>query len=326
MTSPPQRLAATGDLASEIHALLRETDPARWSAEVAERARERWARIREAVSRFGALHEAATRSKLDEALAQLVRLVSEAKAEPTAESQRDDWMELRKRLMPAYERIAAQLRAQRLPAPTLRPTNWARIGFHVASAVGALLLLEVVLSHRGTLWASGAFAATCWVLETGRALSGRMNDRLMRVRFFQLIIHPHEHHRVNSATWFGTALFVLALGSPPLPAAVALAVLGVGDPLAGLVGRRWGRTPIGGGRTLEGSLAFVLGGALASLGVLLLAHAVASWPLLLAIAAAGAVAGACAEAVSHRVDDNFAVPLAAAAAAWLVAHAAGLHP
>ena len=312
-------LTKTGDLASELHALLRETDPVRWTDAVADSARERWARIRARLDQIG---EAPARSSLEEALANLAVLVRESASE--ADDSKSYWMELRGRLMPAYERLAAQLRAQSLPAPTLRPTNWNRIGFHVLSALGALLLLELVLSRVGTLWVTGIFAGTFWFLETGRAVSAKMNDRLMRVRFFQLIIHPHEHHRVNSATWYATALFVLAVLSPPLASATALAVLGLGDPAAGLVGRRWGKHPLVGGRTLEGSLAFVAGGTVAALVVLLAWHSVAAWPLLLVVAVVAAIAGAAAEVFSRRIDDNLVVPLAAALAASLAALLVGV--
>lgn len=325
MSSPS--LAATGDLASEIHALLRETDPVRWTAGVADRARERWARIRHGVLRLRASHEASPAGKLDEALAHIAVVVRESSPGPAPEAEpRHYWMELRARLMPAYERLAAQLRARSLRAPTLRPTNWSRIAFHMSSAVGALLLLEVILTARGSLWATGSFAAFCWFCETARTIDPRVNDFLMSVRFFQRVIHPHEHVRVNSATWYGTALFLLAIAAPPFASAAALAALGLGDPVAGLVGRRWGRRAIGGGRTLEGSLAFVAGATLAVFGVLSLWHAVVAWPLLLVVSAAAAVGGAAAEALSHRVDDNFAVPLAAAAAAWAAALALGLGP
>jgi dolichol kinase len=309
-------LSATGSVANEVFALLRETDPARWTDEVAEHAKQRWARIREGVER--AAGEPA-RPALGEALANLATVVRESSAADEAAMPKSYWMALRARLMPAYERLAAQLRAEELKAPTLRPTNWSRIAFHVSSALGALLLLEVVLTKSGTLWATGAFAGTCWVLETTRALSAPWNERLMQVRFFKRIIHPHEVHRVNSATWYGTALFILALFSPPIASATALAVLGFGDPAAGLIGRRWGKHPIAGGRTLEGTVAFAFFGALAALGVLSLWHPVAPLPLLAGVAIAAAIAGAVAELVSRRVDDNFSVPLAAAGVAWLAA-------
>jgi dolichol kinase len=310
--------SATGDLASELFALLRETDPVHWKEDVAERARERWGRIRVRIDQVGTSIEHARRPGLRDAVANVAALVKEESAGAEQPLHKGYWMALRARLMPAYERLAAQLRADSLPAPTLRPTNWSRIAFHVSSALGALLLLEVILTPAGTLWATGLFASTFWFLETGRALSDRMNDRLMRVRFFQRIIHPHEVHRVNSATWYATALLTLAIFSPTISSAVALAVLGIGDPLAGLVGRRWGRTPLVGGRTLEGSIAFVIGGSAAGLGILLLAHPVAGFGALLTMGVAAAIAGAAAEVASRRVDDNLSVPLAAAAAATVV--------
>lgn len=312
-------LHQTGDLASELFALLRETDPASLTDSVTDRAKERWSRIRASVEALST--ETAAPTSIAESLATLRELTQESE---TSDESASYWLALRPHLMAIYERMAGELRQRSVRAPTLRPTNWPRIAFHVSSAFGALLLLEVFLSRTGTLWATGAFAAYCWTNETGRALSKRWNDRLMRVRFFQLIIHPHEHHHVNSATWYGTALLILALVSPPFASAAALAVLGFGDPAAGLVGRRWGRRPLRGGRTLEGTLAFALFGTLAAFGALLLWHGAAPWPALLAVSAAAGVAGAIAEAVSVRVDDNLSVPLGAALAAALAAALLGI--
>ncbi|MBK7583881.1 MAG: hypothetical protein IPI67_27265 [Myxococcales bacterium] len=313
-------LSQTGNLASELFALLRETDPARLTPAVTGSVSERWTRIGASVEALSS--ETPTPSPISEPLATLRELmdgsVDSSQASPGY------WLSLRPHLMAAYERLAGELRHRSVRAPTLRPTNWARITFHVGSALGALLLLEVILTKNGTLWATGAFAGWCWFLETGRAISKRWNDRLMRVRFFALICHPHEHYHVNSVIWYGTALFILALVSPPYASAVALAVLGLGDPAAGLVGRRWGRRPLRGGRTLEGTVAFALVGTLAAFSVLSLWHGAAAWPLLLTVAAAAGVAGAVAEVVSVKLDDNFAVPLAAAMAAALVGRAFGV--
>ena len=199
-------LTQTGDLASELFALLRETDPASFTHAMSTRAKERWSRIRASVEELST--ETAAPPPISESVATLRALMDESAIE-TSESA-SYWLRLRPHLMAVYERLAGELRRRSVRAPTLRPTNWPRIGFHVSSAVGALLLLEVFLSRTGTLWATGAFAVYCWVNETGRVISKRWNERLMRVRFFRAIIHPHEHHHVNSATWYGTALVILA--------------------------------------------------------------------------------------------------------------------
>jgi dolichol kinase len=95
-------------------------------------------------------------------------------------------------------------------------------------------------------------------------------------------------------------------------------VLGVGDPLAAIVGRAYGRTKLLHGRSLEGTLAFALSAALACFVAFVVFHPSLGVPLALGAAAAAALSGAVAELVSLRVDDNFSVPLSAAAGAWLV--------
>jgi dolichol kinase len=316
-------LAETGRIAAELHALLCETDPARFTESAAKKASERLARLRASLSaRIERSRERAPTS-LDRSLVTLDTVLREQPA-PTSPALRGYWMTVRARLMPVYEHLAAQLRAREVQIPTLRPTNWARITFHVSSAAIALLLFEVVLGRVGSIWATAGFAAMCWTLEAGRTLSGRMNDVLMRFPFFRSIIHPHEVHRVNSATWYATALVVLAVLAPDVAAVSALAVLGLGDPAAGLVGRRWGRHVIHGGRTVEGTIAFVLAATVAAFAVLLAFHPISGAASLFAVASAAAVAGAIAEALAQRVDDNFLVPMGAGAAAWLTALALGV--
>lgn len=148
-----------------------------------------------------------------------------------------------------------------------------------------------------------------WLLEVTRRRAAALNAVLMRL--FGVFAHPHEHAQVNSATWFATGLAVLAFLPVP-PAAAAVAVLGFGDPAAGAVGRRWGRTRLAEGRSLEGTLAFALVGVTAAQVALSLAWpSDARWTLSLAAAVAGAVT----EALLRSIDDNVAVPIVAALAA-----------
>lgn len=113
---------------------------------------------------------------------------------------------------------------------------------------------------------------------------------------------------------------VLAL---PLPlAAAAWGVLGVGDAVSNLAGRRWGRPPFLGrpDRSLVGSVAFVVAAAPVAL---LLLWFVADTPpdvRMAAAALAAAVAGAVAEVLPlpRRLDDNLPVAAAAGLALYLL--------
>ena len=126
-------------------------------------------------------------------------------------------------------------------------------------------------------------------MEIGRVFSERINDLLMRL--FSLVSHPHEAHHVNSSTWYVSALALLSLTFEPMVCAAALAVLGLGDPVAAIIGKRWGRHRLENGRSLEGTAAFIGAGAAAAALTLTLAHPGASAGLIAAMSLAAAVVG-----------------------------------
>lgn len=193
-----------------------------------------------------------------------------------------------------------------------RPTNVARSFFHVASGALSLALIQLLPGRGWLIGASAAFVVAAWSMEIGRRLSPAMNDRLMR--FFGPVAHVHERHEVNSSTWYVTALLLLALFAPMEAAAVAVVVLAVGDPFAALVGRRFGRRRFASGRSLEGGVAFLVAGFGVAWVSLASLYALPGHVTLL-VALAGAAAGAVAELVSYRLDDNFTIPAASAATA-----------
>ena len=196
-------------------------------------------------------------------------------------------------------------------APPIRASNLTRSIFHLASALFALALLHLLPSRAWLIGVSAAFAISAWTMEIARRRSPAVNDRLMAL--FSPVAHPHERHRVNSSTWYVSALLMLAIAAPRPAAEVGVLVLGVADPVAGLVGRRFGRTRLVAGRSLEGSTGFVVAGALVA-GGWLAATTALPLPSLAVVAFAGALVGALAELGSTRLDDNFTIPLSVTAA------------
>jgi len=190
-----------------------------------------------------------------------------------------------------------------------RPSNIARSVFHFGSGVVALGLIELLPTRTWLSIAAATFVVAAWSMEIARRGRPEVNARLMR--FFGPVAHPEERHRVNSSTWYVTALLLLALFSPMRAAELGVVVLAVADPAAGFIGRRFGRTQLRAGRSLEGTLAFVVVGALVAAAWLVLSSGMhGSTALILALAAASS--GAIAELASTRLDDNFTIPIAAA--------------
>lgn len=201
------------------------------------------------------------------------------------------------------------------PASIARPANATRSLFHIGSGAFALLMLRLMPSRAWLVAASGAFFVAAWTMEIARRQSPAVNERLMRL--FSPIAHAGERHRVNSGTWFITALVLMALVAPLRAAEVGVVVLALADPAAGLIGRKFGRIRLRARRSLEGSLAFLVAGTAAALAALTAFHAV-PLPARFLVALAAATAGAVAEIGITRLDDNLTIPLTAAGAAAAV--------
>lgn len=197
------------------------------------------------------------------------------------------------------------------PPRNPRATNYTRSLFHVASALFALGLLRFLPSRSWLIAASAGFAVSGWTMEIARRRSAAVNERLMAL--FAPVAHPHERHGINSSTWYVTALVLLSLFAPLRAAEVGVVVLGLADPAAGLIGRRFGSIRIRANRSLEGTLGFVAVGALTAAAWLHVAHAT-PLPALAVLAGVSGVVGALVELVSTRLDDNFTIPVAVTAA------------
>ncbi|HET9251406.1 MAG TPA: hypothetical protein VFP58_04755 [Candidatus Eisenbacteria bacterium] len=114
--------------------------------------------------------------------------------------------------------------------------------------------------------------------------------------------------------------YVLFWEESPRPAILAgLAALSLADPAAFLVGSRWGQRrlrPAPGGRTLEGSLAFLLVAALTT-GLVASIAGEGAFPWRMGIGCG--VVGAAVEAFTPPGWDNLTIPLAVAIAYRLLA-------
>lgn len=149
--------------------------------------------------------------------------------------------------------------------------------------------------------------------DTLRAFSSGFNAVIRRI--FGPLMRAEELPgvgggvRINGATWVLVAATLLTLLFPVAIVVPAFVMAMIADAAAALVGRRFGRTPWGrSGRTVEGSAAFLLIGA-----VILLLFPSVSLPAR----AGGLVAATLAEiapAPLNRVNDNVLVPLVAATA------------
>lgn len=189
---------------------------------------------------------------------------------------------------------------ERLVARTEGFQPWRRV-FHAASGVSLALGPGLAgLDRAGVLTVVGGLLAAAWCIDVARLAVPRWNELFFRTLF--PLASPREARGPASSSWYLLGvLLVWALF--PTVAVPAVLVLGLADPAASLVGRRWGRRRLGKG-TVEGAATFFA----VSLAVLLVTIGGGERAVLVALVVTVA------ELLPLPLDDNLTVPLMTAAA------------
>ena len=188
------------------------------------------------------------------------------------------------------------------PAPRLH-----RRVFHVLTTA-ALALMALGLDREVMIIITGSLTGVAVALEIGRwrlpALNGWFQAR------FAVLMKQSESSQVLGSTYMAAASLIVFLFFDKELAILALLYIGVGDPLAGVVGKRYGRVKIG-SKSLEGTLAFAVGAGAVGCGMVAGGLEVPYW-----VALGGAGVGALVELFPSPLDDNLTVPPASATLMW----------
>jgi dolichol kinase len=180
--------------------------------------------------------------------------------------------------------------------------------FHALNGVLIALLPGVLGWSRGWTVAVGlAATAIAFGLDVVRLRAPAVNRWFFRR--FRLLASPREARGLASSSWYAlSATLSWALFAPEI-ARAAILVLGLADPAASVIGRVWGRRPLGKGSWL-GTAVF------ASVALVVLVVSLPQAPV--AALAAVALATALSEVFSPGLDDNLIIPLVTGGLLWLV--------
>jgi len=190
---------------------------------------------------------------------------------------------------------------------------------------GGLLVLVLYLAY---------FTHAQILLLSGLMLTALSSIDLLRWRFegfnhfifeqFGNFTQPHERLHMTSATWFWVAMFLVALLDHPISYIASLAILTLADQAGSIIGRRFGTIPLGSGRSLQGSLAFLLVGAGgAALALICSSEAISTSDAIL-VSLGGGFTGALAELGSERIDDNLSVGIVTGSTVFALSTLLGL--
>jgi len=212
---------------------------------------------------------------------------------------------------------AADAPTDRAPTATRQDLQLGRRLFHLGNGVAIATAYALFFTHEQIVHTFGAVACLVYIADRVRIAYPEVVERYMPV-VNRLFVRAEEQVRESAMTPFAIAVLLTILSVPKLAALIAIYALAIADPLAAVVGIRFGRRRIAANRSLEGSLAFFA--ATVAIAALVLRWGTASPRLMIgATAATVGVVAAIFELLPLRIDDNLTIPIVVGFATWAVA-------
>jgi diacylglycerol kinase (CTP) len=204
---------------------------------------------------------------------------------------------------------------------TRRDLQLGRRLFHLANGVAIASAYALFFTHQQLVHVFGTVACLVYIADRIRIHYPEAVARMPWLN--RLFFRAEEEFKESAMIPYAIAILLTILTFPKPAALIAIYTLAIADPLAAVVGIRWGGRELIRDRSIEGMVAFftaTLGVSLAVLGVATTAPytAVAGAAILIAVVAA------LFELLPLRIDDNLTIPLLVGFTTWIASGLFGI--
>jgi diacylglycerol kinase (CTP) len=215
--------------------------------------------------------------------------------------------------------------------PTRNELHLPRRIFHMATGSIIVAVASLIDSKRNIVLVLSTVTAVAFVIEISRLSSPRLNSWLMR--YFGFLIRAGEETQFTGAFHYCVGCALAAVVFPRALALLSILYLAFGDPIASLIGVKYGRViwrtnPFDVQKSLEGSVACFVFCTFLTFG---LSHffsitAALQFQDRILFSALGGLGAMFGEILPLRTDDNLAMPLISGAFLWLTSSVLNLIP
>ncbi len=203
------------------------------------------------------------------------------------------------------------------PLATRHDLHLGRRFFHLMNGVSTATVYALLLTHEQVIHVFGTIACLVYVIDRVRIAYPEVVTR-HAPWVNRLLVRAEGRVRESAMIPYAIAVLLTIITVPKLAALVAIYTLAAADPLAAVVGIRWGRRRLTQNRSLEGSLAF-FGATFVIACCVLVWGTDAAGTSIAGAAATIAFAGAICEVLPLRIDDNLTIPIFVGFTTWIVA-------
>jgi len=200
------------------------------------------------------------------------------------------------------------------PTATRRDLQLGRRLFHLANGVTIASAYALLFTHQQVVHVFGTIACLVYIVDRVRIHYPEAAARLPWLN--RLFFRAEEQFKESAMIPYAIAILLTILTFPKPVALIAIYTLAIADPLAAVVGIRWGGRELAPDRSIEGMLAFFTATFVVALVVLGVATpapyvTIAGAALMIAVVAAGF------ELLRLRIDDNLTIPLLVGFTGWI---------
>lgn len=188
--------------------------------------------------------------------------------------------------------------------------------FHCFNGVATATAYALLFTHEQVVHLFGMIACLVYVGDRIRIAYPEVVAR-HAPWVNRTLVRAEEQVRESAMIPFVIAALLTVIAMPKLAALIAIYTLAIADPLAAVVGIRFGRHRIAANRSLEGSLAFLI--ATVVIAALVLDWGTPATPGQIGLSAGAiGVVGCVCETLPLRIDDNLTIPIFVGFATWAI--------
>ncbi len=194
--------------------------------------------------------------------------------------------------------------------------------FHMFNGSAIATLYLISFNHSQMIHFLGTIACVLYVVEQVRINYPETAAKLLP--FTRFIMRAEEQLKESAMVPYAMAVLLTIVAFPKHIALVGIYSLAIADPLAAIIGIRFGRHKLTPTRSIEGSTSFFLAIFLVTLIVLTGYNNAFDITIFLVSFAVGAICTA-ADTIPLKLDDNLTIPLFTSALLWLVCTVFGIY-
>lgn len=206
------------------------------------------------------------------------------------------------------------------PTSTRKSLQLPRRFFHCLSGLISGTIYMLFLSHKQAIYILGGTASIIYILEQIRINYPNQPGLNIVNKYF---LRAEEHLKESAAIPYIMALLLTIITFPKSIALTAIFTLAIADPMSAIVGIKFGKHRIIEGKSMEGSLAFLLSTMTVCFLIFIPLPDNNFWPVLANAFFLG-LFGAAFEMLPLKLDDNLTIPLFTATILWILAATTGL--